>query len=330
MFRNIAHTVTPLIIAIIVGMSITSIAAQEPPEIAPEDLRQEFIETSALPAIEAIISSLESQNAPVPPELTELTELADDTDAFYSLAGRYFGHNWQERLSSDAASLKDPEDALMVRTRLFLSSLKANAGRIAKTSPLTESEIAALADNLTRFSEHVSADKDREKFFAELEKSHEKIFPADEGPDISDFRASVSLLLADTIDAISILVKGNKVERLSRELDDLAIGLQLVGGTQELTAWLALFDSFAGKLLSNSVQADRVTIIKDIRALLRNLVTYLSTLEEEGVDGNGILEDAEELLNLAEENVFDEEEFEELIHSTEEMLTKISEPKVSP
>ena len=49
-------------LVLIIGFAIflygTHLAAQEPPEVPPEDLRQEFIETSALPAIEAIISSL--------------------------------------------------------------------------------------------------------------------------------------------------------------------------------------------------------------------------------------------------------------------------------
>ena len=306
-----------------------NLSAQEPTNPTPDDIKATFIETSALPAIEAIISSLESQNAPVPSELMELTELTNDVDAFYALAKKYFGLGWQERLSGDAAALKDPRDALMVRTRLFLSSLKANAGRIANTSPLTESEIDALADNLLRQSKNIRNDENHETFLEDFNESYSEIFPEDEGPNISDFRESVALLLADTVDAISILVNGNKVEKFSRELDDLAIRLQLVGGTQELTAWLALFDSFAGKLLSHAVQADRVTVIKDIRALLTNLVTYLSSLEEEGVDSNGLLSDAKELLSLAEENVFNDEEFEELIFGTENLLTKISEPNTA-
>ncbi len=307
----------------------TNLSAQELQEIPPEDLRHEFIESSAVPAIEAIISSLESQNAPVPPELLELTELEDDADTFYALAEKYFGLGWQERLSSDAASLQDPDEALMVRTRLYLSSLKANSDRIAKESPLTASEIEALTDNLMRFSRHVALEKDRTKFFTEFESVYEKIFPEGEGADLSDFRNSVALLLSDTADAIGILVKEKKVEKLTHELVDLQSRLNFVDGSQQLTAWLALFDSFAGKFLTYAVPTERVTVIKDIRALLSNLVTYLSSLKEEGVNGEDLLTESEELLSLAEENVFDDEEFEELVSSTEELLTKISEPVAS-
>lgn len=292
---------------------------------ADEGLQQSFIESSALPAIHAIIASLEAQNAPVPAELPELIFAKDDADMFYLLAEQYFGIHWQARLANEAESLKDPAQALMVRMRMYLSSIIIHAEQISALSPIADAqEIRGMAQNLLRQSQHIASAQDREQFFADFTNSYEEIFPAEDAQTLEAFRTDVPLLLADASDAIGILTRGSYTKKLTDALADLQSRLQLVNGSRELTAWLAQFDSFAGDLLSHSTPGnDPQQVLRDIRALLTNLRTFLSTLHEQDIDPGQTEEKVDELLKSVEGS-FTPEELEEFYTEVEHLLTNIT------
>lgn len=293
---------------------------------SPEEVlatQRQFIENVALPAIRTIIKSLETQNAPVPLELKELIGLSDDPDTFYALASQHFGTGWQERLSRDATAINNPEETLMVRTRLYLSSLAANAERIAKTSSLPAVEIRLYAQNLLRQSQAARTEEAKERFYVSFDEALAKIFPAQEGPTLASFRENVRTLLSDLTDAVAILVDGRAVESLGNALTELRSRLELIAGNQELTAWLAQFDAFAKELLAYAVEADDALLMEDIRALLRNLEAYFESLEKEGLDSQGLLTETKSLV-LKIEQPLNPALREEILGDIESLLSKIS------
>ncbi len=288
-----------------------------------EETQRQFIDNVALPAIRTIIEALDVQNAPVPAELRELVDSANDPDAFYSLAASYFGAGWQERLSRDAASVKSPEEALLVRTRIYLASLTANAERIAKTSPLSAEEIRSLASNLSRQSQYLKTADSRSIFIDTLRHAESAIFPPELGLDLPSFRNDVRTLLTDTDDAISILVEGWAVDTLEDDLHDLQTRLTSVGNTQELTAWLARFDAFASRILSHAVPASQETLEGDAEALLTTLETYLSTLEKNGMAPPGLKEEVS-ILKSKLRNDMTKTDFEMFLRDLEILLMGVS------
>jgi len=283
-----------------------------------------FIENVGLPAIQSIIRSLEIQNAPVPSELTELVKSAGDTDAFYALASSYFGLGWQERLSRDAASLMDPEAAEMVRMRIYLASLASNAERIARTSPLDAGALRGMAQNLTRQSQYLKSEDDRAAFFTAFAESQEKIFPKETSPNMDNFKQEVSALLTDMSDAIDILVDGLAAASLKEKRAELAEKLASITGNQELAAWLAQFDAFAGKLLSHTTPVDTEILMEDARALLIKLHTYLAQLAKNGIVTGGFLEESASLLQDAE-SAQSPAKFDAFMDTLEDALTRISQ-----
>lgn len=286
--------------------------------------QREFMENVALPAIRTIIKSLETQNAPVPLELKELIELSTDPDAFYALASRHFGTGWQERLSRDATAINNPEEVVMVRTRLYLSSLAANAERIGKTSSLPPAEIRTYAQNLLRQSQAARTEEAKERFYTSFDEAITKIFPAEEGPTLGSFRENVLTLLSELTDAISILVDGRSVESLGNDLTELQSRLTLITGNQELTAWLAQFDAFAKKLLAYAIETDDALLMEDIRTLLKNLRTYFESLEQEGIHAPELLSETKSL-ELKLEQPMNPALREEILNNVETLFSGISE-----
>ncbi|HLC75534.1 MAG TPA: hypothetical protein VJB82_00220 [Candidatus Peribacterales bacterium] len=283
-----------------------------------------FIENVGLPSVRSIIRSLETQNAPVPSELTAIAESAGDPDAFYALASSYFGTGWQERISRDASSLMDPEAAAMVRVRIYLASLGSNAERIARTSTVDANEIRKSAQNLMRQSQYIRSDDERKEFYAAFANAQEKIFPEESGPDLSDFRMEVTALLQEIVDAIDILVDGMNGTSLKKDQSALEQQLAIITGNQELTAWLARFDTFAGKLLSYATAANTSMILADAHSLLVQLHTYLTQLEGQGIDSQGFMEESAALLTTSAEKL-SPASFETFITGLEDLLTRISQ-----
>ncbi len=314
----------PLMRKVTIFVGITALFLMSAGRLAADDgLQQSFIESSALPAIHAIIQSLEAQNAPVPAELPALIHAQDDADEFYLLAERYFGPNWQARLAREAESLKDPAQALIVRMRMYLSSLVLHAEQISTLSPIDTEGIRGKAQNLLRQSQNIASEGDREQFFADFAAAYEAIFPEENEQTLDTFRADVPLLLADAADAIGILTRGRYTTKLTGELADLQSRLQLVAGSQELTAWLAKFDAFADTLLSHATHGTDPQILRDIRALLTNLSTYLATIHEQEIDPGQTEERVDELLERVEGS-FTPEELEEFYRDVEHLLTNIT------
>lgn len=311
-----------LLLGVLLLLSSPGIKAQNPVEDAQET-QKEFIENIALPAIRTIIESLEVQNAPVPLELKELIHLRSDPDAFYTLASQHFGLGWQERLSRDATAINNPEEALMVRTRLYLSSLATNAERIGKTSSLPSEEIRTHAQNLLRQSQAARTEESKERFSVAFEEALAKIFPAEEGPTLMSFREEVRNLLSELTDAISILVDGRAVESLGNDLVELRSRLELMSGNQELTAWLAQFDAFATELLTYAMETDDALLMEDIRTLLKNLETYLESLEKEGIDSQTLLAKTKSLQRKLEQPL-DPALREEILNDVESLLSATS------
>lgn len=312
-----------LLLGVLLLLGSTSLRAQDNAEEI-QATQREFIENVALPAIQTIIKSLETQNAPVPLELKELAGLSDDPDTFYALASRHFGTGWQERLSRDATAINNPEEALMVRTRLYLSSLAANAERIGKTSSLPPAEIRTYAQNLLRQSQAARTEEAKERFYASFEEAIVKIFPAQEGPTLGSFRGNVLTLLSELTDAISILVDGRAVESLGNDLTELQSRLTLITGNQELTAWLSEFDAFAKELLSYAAETDDALLMEDIRTLLKNLRTYFESLEKEGIHALELLNETKSL-ELTLEQPMNPALREEILDSVEALFSKIAE-----
>ena len=304
-------------------LSVATIEAQGTPEEV-QATQREFIENVALPAIRTIIKSLETQNAPIPLELKELIKLSDDPDAFYALASRHFGTGWQERLSRDATAINNPEEVVMVRARLYLSSLAANAERIGKTSSLPPAEIRTYAQNLLRQSQAARTEEAKERFYISFDEAVMKIFPREEGPTLGSFHKNVLTLLSELTDAISILVDGRSVETLGNDLTELQSRLTLITGNQELTAWLAQFDAFAKELLAYAIETDDALLMEDTRTLLKNLRTYFESLEQEGIHALELLIETKAVA-LKLEQPMTPALREEILNSVEALFSKIAE-----
>ena len=242
-------------------------------------------------AIRNIIRSLEAQNAPVPKELLEILtmresmETQQDLRIFEEAAERYFGSEWKYQLLNYATELSREEVILLVRIRVYLSSLIANANHIALRSPVDAEEIRAHAVDLLTEMKELQSDTDQKEFFISLRDTYAEIFPDGSTDDLLDFRTEVTILLAELSDAISILIDSDRKQTaLNADLADLQSRLQLVDETQQLTAWLARFDAFAKKLLTHTTKSELPVLISDVRTLLRNLEEYLNTLQEHEID----------------------------------------------
>lgn len=311
------------ILVTLLVMTIPRISA-ESGEALP-DVRLTFIETSAIPAIEAIIQALETGNAPVPPELTEFLSLKNDPDMFYAKAEQYFGLQWKEQLARDASSLRTTDEILAVRTRIYLSSLGANADIIAEKSPLEAGEIQALALNLLRESRHAQTEEEHSAFAQNFAEMEERIFPQEERTDLFAFRANVQALLTETSDATEILVEGNATEKFQTKIAALQSHLQLVTGGQELAAWIARFDAFVDTLLAETVPTEKTLVIADLRALLTNLRSYLTIIRNQGTGEEAftMLLETEMLLAKTDAAARDENVFEELLTGTEQLLSRL-------
>src|SRR3989344_2505726 len=306
-FRKPMRTILAIFTALtlISAHSLLRVAAQDAP---PDQTQILFIENIAAPAMKTIIRSLESQGAPVPVELTDLLALQGKPDEFYAHAASYFGLGWQERLTRDASSVRTPEDALMVRTRIYLTSLAANADRIARTSPVKAEE----------------TEEERKTFFRALKEAEERIFPVEGGLTIEVYLWSAQKFLEELKDAIDILVDGFSANSLRKELTDLELRARSISGNQELTAWFATFDAFAEKLLSHAKPVDHEVILVNAKELLRKLHAYLQDLEQNGIATHGFTEESAALLTKANEPM-NAEEFEVFIASLEDLLMRISE-----
>ena len=309
---------------------LTLFLITNPPLHAQESTGSIIKIKSTLPSLQKIISSLKSQNAPVPSELSELVELGeeleteDDMNEFEMRASRYFGEDWENRIQVDASSQAAPEAALFVRTRIYLSSLISHADEIASFSPLSAEEIRAYGTDLMQKSAEAS-DLSHKKFFEDFSGAYEEIFPEGNEDELDAFRNDVTILLADLADALSILTSGKTYESLQADLAELQSHLQLVSNSQQLTAWLARFDSFASKILEHTVPTDMKLLLQDVSALLSNLTSYLSELEKADVYIGKMLEtvsDLEEELTTIETD----EEFDDFLDDLEEILTNVTNP----
>src|SRR3989344_3561754 len=322
-FRKPMRTILAIFTALtlISAHSLLRVAAQDAP---PDQTQILFIENIAAPAMKTIIRSLESQGAPVPVELTDLLALQGKPDEFYAHAASYFGLGWQERLTRDASSVRTPEDALMVRTRIYLTSLAANADRIARTSPVKAEEIRGIVQNLLRQSQAAETEEERKNFFRALKEAEERIFPVEGGLTIEGNLWSAQKFLEELKDAIDILVDGFSANSLRKELTDLELRARSISGNQELTAWFATFDAFAEKLLSHAKPVDHEVILVNAKELLRKLHAYLQDLEQNGIETHGFTEESAALLTKRSEPM-NAEEFEVFIASLEDLLMRISE-----
>jgi hypothetical protein len=318
---------TSLLILLFLPFSIT-LHAQEgietgvPEEVAAEIAEALFIEESAVPAIEAIINSLEAQNAPVPTELRELLEYLDDPTEFALRAERYFGEGWEETVLEDAASLTASETILMVRTRIYLSSLITQSDTIALRSPEDAEDIRAVATDLIAKTRAIDRDEEREAFFQEFGEVYAEIFPEAEDEDLSSFRTNVTKLLADINDALDILVQGRAIGTMRGNLAELQSHLQLVADEQQLTAWLSRFETFSTALLRHTIPVDTETLKADVRVLLTNLSSYLRTLNEMRVETGNMVTHVEEMIQEISP-IESEEDLQQFLTDVEAILTNI-------
>jgi methyl-accepting chemotaxis protein len=313
---------------------LTAGSMPTPPLLAQEG-EAPTLERDILFAIESIIQSLEEQNAPVPLELRELLITGNaarsqgEIASFEEAAALYFGPEWQKDLLKDSVVLAAKERSLLVRSRIYLSSLIANADDIAIKSPLTPEEIKALSTDLLATFRAVQSEQDREAFYRALGDAYSEMFPEGDGDELSNFRVEVSTLLAELADAIAILVDGRKKTMLEANLADLQSRLLLVDETQKLTAWLARFDAFATKLLAEARPAEFSVLIADLGTLLTNLKTYLLTLKESGIETGSSLERVSTLRDDLSA-VSTDRELNVLFGRLESLLMSVADSSTSP
>jgi hypothetical protein len=302
MKRNLFLFLGPFLCLLFMVVMIPVLSAQEGvPEESQEILYHQNV---IVPAIRNILHSLEVQNAPTPQELTELLKMGEavQTEAvlreFNAKAARYFGATWKADIVSDI-SLTAEDAQTLIRIRIYLSSLIANAGRIALLSPMSAEDIRTLGTDLLQKLQQTKSEEDRRALFLTFQKAYENIFPEGKKGDLSVFRKDVTALLAEMDDAITILVDGRSVKRLESDLAVLQSHLQLVANSQQLTAWLARFDGFAAKLLVYTVPTELSVLIRDIDTLLTKLEQYLEMLEERHIEVGTF---PERVLELKEEH----------------------------
>jgi len=321
---------TSAVLLTLLFLGTQSLKAQENTEIIQVDIEAEITEIneSIIPSLQTIISALEAQNAPVPAELSELKrqgkelETAEDILEFGMQAERYFGDNWEQRILDDAEAQADPESILFVRTRIYVSSLISHADEIAKFSPLSAEDIRAYGIDLMQKSSVISS-LDQKAFSKEFADTYNEIFPQSDEEDLETFRDEVTLLLADLADALSILTSGRTYESLRADLAELQSHLQLVSDSQQLTSWLARFDAFAEDILKHTVPTDRAILTEDISALLDNLSSYITSLQEAEI-ATGHMQEA--VFDLKEElkTIETDEELDDFLDDLEDVLTNVT------